>query len=244
MQTIKFIAVTLASMALLCAPSHAALVNGGFEAGLAGWTTFGDANTQSGAPQGNARLLLTTADTVADEFDNTGAAIGPFNRSGNSPLWVGQPGGLENQSGFSIGAFDPVGGFAYEGSVALQSFIATAGDTLSFVWNFGTRDTFDDFAFVAIDGLVIRLGGVPEALLTGTGDHLLETGFQSFSFQLATTGQHSLVFGVVDVLDVSVMSSLSIDQVQLSNTVPEPRTLLLVLTALGLMAAATARRLP
>ncbi len=243
MNTIQLFAATVASAALFSAPSHAAIVNGGFESGLTGWSTYGDVSTQAGAPQGNARLLLTTADTLADEFDSSGAPIGPFNRSGNSPLLVGSPGGLEAQSGFAIGAFDPVGEFAQEGSLASQSFTATAGQTLSFLWNFGTRDTLADYAFVAIDGLVIRLGGVPEALLPGSGDNLWETGYQTYSFQFASSGLHTLAFGVVDVFDVAVMSSLSIDQVQLSNTVPEPRTALLVLMALGLMAVG-GRRLP
>ena len=243
MNTIKLIATALVSLALYNAPSHAAIVNGGFESGLSGWSTFGDVSTQAGAPQGNSRLLLTTADTVADEFDNNGAPIGPFNRSGNSPVLVGSPGGLETQSGFAIGAFDPVGGFAYEGSLALQSFNADAGQTLSFLWNFGTRDTLADFAFVAIDGVVIRLGGVPEAVLPSSGDNLLETGYQTYSFQFVSGGLHTLAFGVVDVFDASVMSSLSIDQVQLSHTVPEPRAALLMLMALGLLAVG-GRRLP
>jgi hypothetical protein len=243
MNTIKLIATAWVSLVLYDAPSHAIIVNGGFESGLSGWGTFGDVSTQTGAPQGNARLLLTTADTVADEFDGSGTPIGPFNRSGNSPVLVGSPGGLETQSGFAIGAFDPVGGFAYEGSLALQSFTATAGQTLSFLWNFGTRDTLADFAFVAIDGVVIRLGGVPEAVLPGSGDNLLETGYQTYSFQFASSGLHTLAFGVVDVFDASVMSSLSIDQVQLSNTVPEPGAALLMLMALGLLAVG-GRRLP
>jgi hypothetical protein len=243
MHTIKKIAA-LVLTAFFCTTGQAALVNGGFENGLSGWTTLGDASTQAGAPQGNARLLLTNADTFSDEVDASGLPLGPFNRSGNSPLLVGVPGGLEQQAGFAIGAFDPVGDFAQEGSLAMQSFSAAAGDTLSFLWNFGTRDTFADFAFVAIDGLVIRLGGVPEALLTGSGDHLLETGFQTFSFQFNTSGLHSLVFGVVDVGDTAIMSSLSVDQVQLrSNSVPEPQSLALMLMALGLMAL-SGRRLP
>ena len=243
MNTIKLIATAWVSLALYNAPSHAAIVNGGFETGLAGWSTLGDVSTQAGAPQGNSSLILTTADTVADEFDGNGDPIGPFNRSGNSPVLVGSPGGLETQSGFSIGAFDPVGGFAYEGSLALQSFTATAGQTLSFLWNFGTRDTLADFGFVAIDGVVMRLGGVPDATLPGSGDNLLETGYQTYSFQFASSGLHTLVFGVVDVFDGAVMSSLSVDQVQLSNTVPEPRAALLMLMALGLLAVG-GRRLP
>jgi PEP-CTERM motif len=236
--------------------AQAAVVNGGFESGLSGWSTWGDASIQAGAPFGDSQLVLTNAGLDADEFDLSGSLIGPFNRSGNAALAVGVPGGLETQGGFALGAFDPVGpagDAAIEGSLAQQTFTAGAGDTLRFVWNFGTRDTFADYAFVAINGQVIRLAGVPEArlavpdaLLASSGDNLFETGLQSFSYTFATAGAQTLTFGVVDVADAAVLSSLFVDQVQLTaaptNQVPEPASAALLLLGLALAAQARGRR--
>ena len=226
--------------------AQAAIVNGGFESGLSGWSTWGDASTQAGAPFGSRQLVLTNAGLVADEFDINGALVGPFNRSGNAALATGAPGGLETLSGFAPGAFNPAGDVAYEGSLAQQTFTAAAGDTLNFVWNFGTRDTFADYAFVAINGLVIRLAGSPEALLTSSGDNLFETGLQSFSYTFATAGTQTLTLGVVDVADDTLLSTLFVDQVQLTaattNGVPEPTSAALLLLGLGLAAKARRRQ--
>ena len=235
----QWLAVTCLSFASLSA--QAQIINGGFEFGLSGWTTFGDvstqANTAAGSGAGAAKLFLTTAGLEADEFDSAGVLIGPFNASRISAVVVGSAGGLETLNGNAIGAFDAFGLFAYEGSLARQSFSAQAGDILSFVWNFGTRDTGLDHAFVVIDGVVTSLSGSSRPTQMGSGFDLLQTGFRSFSTTFSTTfstsGTHSLAFGVVDLNDSAVRSSLSVDQVQIS-AVPEPSSGALTLLGLAL----------
>jgi hypothetical protein len=220
------------------------IVNGGFEAGLSGWTTFGDVSTQGTAPAGAAKLFLTTADLDPDEYSSTGVLIGPFNTSGTGAVLVGTAGGLETLTGNAIGAFDAFGLSAVEGAAATQTFNALAGDTLSFVWNFGTREIALDHAFVVIDGVRTSLNGLVNPTLPGSGDDLAQTGYQSFSSTFTSSGLHKLTFGVVDLNDTAVRSSLSIDQVQIS-AVPEASSAamsLLGLAALGMFATRAKRK--
>ena len=221
------------ALAGICFSAQAQITNGGFESNLFGWTTYGDVSTQPAAPAGAAQLFLTTAGLEADELDGAGALIGPFNASGVAAVDTGTLGGLEQLSGYAIGAFDAFGGFAYEGSLARQSFSAQAGDSLMFLWNFGTRETALDHAFVVIDGVVTSLSGPGLPTTPGNGFDLLQTGFQTFNTTFNSSGTHTVAFGVVDMGDVSVRSSLRIDQVQIL-AVPEPESW--TLTLLGLVA--------
>jgi hypothetical protein len=223
----------------LTASAQAQITNGDFEAGLFGWKTFGDVSTQGSAPQGTSKLFLTTAGLDADEFNSSGVLIGPFNASGTAAIEAGVPFGLEDRGLDAIGAYDAFGLYAIEGSLARTGFNAQAGDVLSFVWNFGTRETALDHAFVVIDGVVTSLNSAVNPTAPGTGNDLFQTGYQSFSSTIATSGSHTVVFGVVDLNDTAVRSSLSIDQVQIS-AVPEPSSAamcLLGLAAMGIFAA-------
>jgi hypothetical protein len=240
--SIKLAAALCVCFATLSA--QAQITNGGFESGLSGWTTFGDVSTQALAPEGAAKLFLTTAGLDADESDAAGAPLGPFNASGIAAVDVGTPGGLEQLSGNAIGSFDAFGAAAFEGSLAQQSFTAQAGDSLSFLWNFGTRETLLDHAFVVIDGVVTSLSSSTLPSAPGSGNDLFQTGFQSFSTTFTTSGTHSVAFGVVDMTDFNVRSSLSIDRVQVT-AVPEAESWamgLLGLAGLGFSASRTKRK--
>lgn len=233
MRTLNSIAAALALAA--AASAQAQIINGGFEAGLNGWTTAGDASTQGPAPAGAARLFLTTAGLVADELDGGGNLVGPFNASGTAAVGSDQ---LETLAGLAGGA---LGADAYEGALARQSFTAQAGQTLSFVWDFGTRDSFPDYGFAVIDGTLFTLASSAAAVLPGSGNDLLHTGYQSFTHAFTSNGSHTLAFGVVDVGDTTVRSSLSVDSVQLS-AVPEPQTVAMLLAGLAWMLGVTAIR--
>jgi hypothetical protein len=192
--------------------AQAQIVNGNFNAGLSGWTVRGDAVASAGT------LTLTTAATV----DGDAA----FNLSGNPALEVAV---LEPAAGVVPRAFGlPDGlptGEAYEGTLVQQSFVAAAGQTLSFTWFFSTPETtLRDHAFVVLNGQITTL-----ATGTNTGNAL-----NTFSRTFTQSGPVLLSFGVVDTDDYEVVSGLNIRNVQIT-AVPEPAAWWLMLVGVGVI---------
>lgn len=236
MRTLHTLALAAALAAASLGAQAQSLSNGDFSAGLAGWQVLGDASVQNDT--GANELWLTTASL--DFEDDFPLPAGALNRSGQGAA----TGGLESFVGIAAGALDPDpanGLQAYEGTAVRQSFSAAAGDTLIFDWDFGTSDNFADYAFAVVDGQFFRLGGSGEATLPGRLGNLLQTGEQSFSLSFASGGMHSVAFGVVDVGDYGVTSTLAVSGVQVVP-VPEPGALLLMLAGLGIAVGASRRR--
>ena len=222
----------------LCAPLMAAqaqVLNGGFEAGLSGWSTLGDASafTLGSAPAGVAQLWLTTASPAFE--DDFPAAAGARNRSGSAAAEAAE---VEAFLGLAAGALDPDALNAIqatEGSAAFQMVNANAGELLNFQWDFGTSEGEGaDYAFLIVDGAITRLANPGEATLPGTFDNNARTGYASFSTAFLTNGPHVVGFGVVDVSDYNVTSTLAIDSVQIS-AVPEMPALVLGLAGLAVL---------
>lgn len=221
---------------LMAATAHAGIVNGSFESGLAGWDALGDTAALGGfapapAPHGASQLVLTTASM---QFaDDTPLPAGALNVSGVDAAAAG--GELELFAGVAPGAFDLDAlnaVHAFEGSAVRQSFVAQAGAVLSFRWNFLSADgLLGDFAFVVIDGQLIRLADA-SGLASPAGAWGRQSGPADFSFHVGSTGSHQLVFGVVDVGDYSASSALLVDSVRVS-AVPEPASVALMLLGLG-----------
>jgi hypothetical protein len=218
-----------------------ALSNGSFADPLSvGWEVLGDASRQQALPA-DYELWLTTASTGQDDDP---LPEGALNLSLTPAAAVAVPDGVENFVGLEIGALDPdPANFvqAYEGSAARQTFTAAAGDTLSFSWNYLTRDNLDDYAFVVVDGLLTRLAGYGDASLVGPGNYSNQTGVRSFSQTFATDGSHTVAFGVVDVTDFVATSALTVSNVQISP-VPEGSALAMLVAGIGLLAGLTRAR--
>ncbi|MDJ0716086.1 MAG: hypothetical protein QNJ54_17965 [Prochloraceae cyanobacterium] len=139
--------------------------------------------------------------------------------------------------GVPLGSLDPdPNNFvaAFEGSAIKQTITAKAGDVLSFNWNFLSNESLNgDYAFITLNGLS-ELGNSAATLLTSNMPFLKETGYQTFSYTVTTSGTYTLRIGVVDVNDFNETSALLIDDVKLTSTeppksVPEPTSSLGIL---------------
>ena len=229
-------AASALALALVAGSAQAQVVNGGFN-GLDGWTTGGDA-----ASVGGDHLVLTTSSASQQDDADAGLPTGARNVSGNDPLYAGGGvGSLEEFVGVAPGAFDPDPAdivFAYEGSAASQTFTAAAGSRLSFQFDLATLDQRDpsqaDYAFVVIDGQVIRVADA-FAATTPTAGWLAHTGWTDYATTFASGGTHTISFGVVDVGDFIDTTALSVTDVDVS-AVPESSTLAMMAAALAMLA--------
>ncbi len=211
-------------------PSQAAIINGGFETGnFNGWDTTGNTSTQtsaygSGPTEGTYDALLSSTDGAA------------------------RPSDLESFLGLASGSLNSVNGQIAQGSAIQQTFTANAGQRLTFDWNFLTNeatpsDNFNSFSFVTI-GSLSKLADTSSTFFPSPASLFLsfykETGFQSFSYTIPTTGTYTLGIGVANVGDPYNGSGVLVDNVALSTpsptSVPEPTSALdlLALSAMGI----------
>ncbi|WP_313305939.1 retention module-containing protein [Stutzerimonas balearica] len=104
----------------------------------------------------------------------------------------------------SVGAV----GAATDGSAIVLTVTTTsAGEAVSFDWQFATSDymPFNDFAFVQVNGQPVQvLSNVASVGNYGN------SGIQSFSYQFGAPGTYTLVLGVADAGDNGYNSTLSL----------------------------------
>lgn len=208
----------------VCDPSYAQVINGGFETGtFAGFERIGVTSIQtaafgSGPTEGNFQALITNAE---------GSVSTP-----NLETFLGlTPGSLQNRG-------------ANGGSAIRQTFTADAGNVLTFNFNFLTNETappaLNDIPFVTLNSSVTELTNAFSASFpsfTPLTNFEAETGFQSFSLTVPTTGTFTLGFGVTDIGDPIVDSGLLVENIVL-QPIPEPSSIFGFLTFSAFIAAA------
>jgi len=215
--------IGIASLAVTSiSPASAAIVNGGFESDSPiGWDFFGSVQILPVGqdfgvpPEGIRHALLQSHDNVAysvPDLENfLQLQLTPLSGLGFSPL--------------------------SSGSAIAQNISATAGDVLSFRWNFLTNEDFGptpppdvDFAFFSLvseSGPVLISSVLDPNLASSLSPYAQETGYQYYEYTIQATGTYRLGFGVIDVDGVVSPSALLLDDVQLtsgSTVIPEPAT--------------------
>ncbi|MEO1764231.1 MAG: PEP-CTERM sorting domain-containing protein [Cyanobacteria bacterium J06629_18] len=201
--------VSAIGIAINITPSKAVTVD------FSSWTAIGDVTGTGTAGQANLSTGVDPAPVVE----------------------AGIVGGLEQQLGLNIGDLDFINGYtfpdnnayAYEGSgIRNSNFTASAGDVLSFDWNFTTTEpaapnTNNDFAFYAVNGVVTA---IPNADADNAGNN-------SVSIALAS-GSNDIAIGVADAGDFNNVSNFAITNTDgPSQVVPEPLTILGSLSGLA-----------
>jgi len=210
----KAIAKTTLTVLLACAgafstrPAGASIVNGGFESGtLSGWSSIGDAS-------------VVTSTFGSGPIGGMYQALVQGGAGGTSA------GALETFAQIPGGSLDALGnGIVHGGSAIQQTFTATAGQLLSFQWNFITDElppsVFNDFAFWSLNGSSSTLASANGSTLIPFSTEL-QMGFENASFVISTTGTYTLDFGVANVSDPGGLPQLLVDDVQLTSSTPEP----------------------
>jgi MYXO-CTERM domain-containing protein len=240
-------AITLSGTALAVPQLNPAL-------SLQGWQSTGDVSVQSGTVLGanlgsTEAFVLGTASATFE--DDTLAAAGAYNLSGQSPVDAGQPGGVESSLGLPLGMF---GTEAYEGSALGQSFSVQAGDHIHFEFRLMTRTADADIASVVDSAWFssVSTSGQATALaykladlndLTGAtrSNGWLDSGWLSFDLTFSQTQQLTLGWAVVDQGSYTDTSLLAVRGLSMTAAVPEPESWGLAVLSLGLLGAARRR---
>ena len=220
---------------VVATPAQAALID------FSTWNQFGDVDTPA----------LGAADLSSNALQNDDSGIGSgsdtdFNFSGDAAI---DSITLESDLGLPAESLDPDPDnfiVATEGSGLQQQLIFTETTTFSFDWTFLTNDETkdlsgfdgDDYAFLAIDGVVSTLASTNSSVstLVPSGSNYLREVSGTFS-QTFSPGTYDLALGVLDVDDIALTSALQISNADLasqpSQQVPEPSSGLGLLVTLG-----------
>jgi hypothetical protein len=226
------VAVCAASV-LICNVTNAAVTNGGYESGIAGWTVLGQGTTMTSSfgvtPTGGSRM-------------------GYIDTTGNSTV---VPGPIISALGLDaadiIGM--AIGGAPTRGSCMYQDLTVSPGDVLTFDWNFVCDELnedpiYNDYGFFTISDTADLAGTSAAHFLASRNASTYNTvspppGFdgqtgwtlgESYTFTSAAT--YRVGFVTFNVGDTGVNSALLLDAVSVT---PEPGSLAVLALAAVLL---------
>ncbi|HWY41581.1 MAG TPA: hypothetical protein VNX27_12395 [Chthoniobacterales bacterium] len=155
---------------------------------------------------------------------------------------------------FSLASTQPRDGAAVsqEGSAfKINLGTLTAGTTVTFNYDFLTDEiqpnAHNDFAYYLLVGssTVNVLADTNSPLLHATNASntvfSLETGYQTATISITTTGTYTLGLGVSDAVTKDVQSGLLVDNIQVTSPVPEPTTIAFSIAGASLLVALRSR---
>jgi hypothetical protein len=248
-KTIYFAALAIGISVAFPATAKAAILNGGFEEGFQSWKTLGDYRIDTSAfgietVPGKSQAFLSTAYQEVIGVDNNfnsiiGGNAAPvtfisgFAEEESLEGFLGLSTFLADKTLYDIASAEPI-----EGSAIKQTFKASAGQKLSFSWNFLTNEAveqaavddftypkFNDFAFVSLQSdssaQIFNLADTISKFTDSSSVFSKETGFKTFSYIIPTSGEYTLGVGVVDVGDGTRISALLVDEAAVTAAVPE-----------------------
>lgn len=185
-----------------------------------------------GASSAEAAIINGSFNSGFSSWQTTGVTsvtggVASLNTNSGSSL-----GALESFLGLAPGTIGTIGSSPTNGSAIKQSFFATAGDVVSFDWQFLAGDNlpYNDFAFTTLSSAAQLLSDV--SIVGDFGD----SGLQTFSWLIPTTGTYTLGLGVMNSLDSVVNSILEVDNVAGGSTAVPTPALLPGLLGLGVAA--------
>jgi len=214
--------------ALMGPVARADVVNGGFETGnIGGWSIAGQ-----GMAKDASFGVTPTHGTYAGYIENTG---------NGTVLAADMETALHLPTG-TVNTF--VSGTSTRGTVMWQNVAVSAGEVLTFDWNFMSDElnedpVYDDFAFFSIVGATS--GVVDSYLLASRNSSTFTaggpagfdgtTGWSTRNYTFTASDTFRIGFGVMNVTDGGHNSALMLDGI----TVPEPGMAAVALAGLALL---------
>ncbi|MEP0754983.1 hypothetical protein NDA03_22475 [Trichocoleus sp. Lan] len=264
-KTISLAALAISVSVVFPSTVKAAVLNRGFEQGFQSWKALGDYRIETSdfgiKPfQGKNQAFVSTAYQETLSLDNNSnpiiggnaapvTFISGFAEEETLEGFLGFSTFLGDQSLYALATAEPI-----EGSAIKQTFKGSAGQKLSFSWNFLTNEAveqpgvddftypdFNDFAFVSLQSdsgtQFFNLADTISKFSNSSSVFNKETGWQAFSYILPASGEYTLGIGVVDVGDGTRISALVVDEAE-AAVVPE-NTPTLGILLFGTLAAVT-----
>jgi hypothetical protein len=236
-----------AVMALPVAANAAPLVsNGGFETGFVQNTEFGSAYSSGAGPTGwsGAGYALYYNGSSATTLSAAGQYSGSTTGIGSEMLW--SSGGIFATAGNHFVALDGDSGIAgVQASIWQTIGGLTVGDTYSVAFNWGAAQ-LQSRTGGTTDTLKVTFGGstLTTSTLTDASKGFVDGGPVTMSFVASATSQVLTFLSVgtpTGLPPIALLDNVSVTNTTVHATVPEPASLALVLTGMG-MAGLVGRR--